>query len=159
MEGRRLYIRLGLGLTGSSILINFPTYLAALLGAGRFCVAGLWATYSAHHFVRSRAITCGVAGVLDVDVNSLEALTRCDVLLIVPCTANMLAKIASGLPDDPVSLAVLSAPVPVAIAPAMHRQMWFSPATQRSVAKLVEYGHVIILPGPGKTPGWLCQIR
>jgi phosphopantothenoylcysteine decarboxylase/phosphopantothenate--cysteine ligase len=91
---------------------------------------------------------------LDVDVNSLEALTRCDVLLIVPCTANMLAKIASGLPDDPVSLAVLSAPVPVAIAPAMHRQMWFSPATQRSVAKLVEYGHVIILPGPGKSLTW-----
>ncbi len=65
-------------------------------------------------------------------------------ILIAPCTANMLAKIAHGLADDVVSCTVLAAQSPVVIAPAMNEFMWLNPATQANVDSLRARGtHVL----------------
>lgn len=75
-----------------------------------------------------------------------------DVAVVAPCSANMLAKLATGRTDDAVSLilsAVDRARTPVVLAPAMNSQMWAQPATQRNVALLREDGFALVGPGDG----------
>lgn len=70
-------------------------------------------------------------------------LTRdADVLLLAPASADMLAKLAQGRADELVSLMCLAKPaaVPLLVAPAMNREMWAHPATQRNVAQLAADG-------------------
>ena len=63
-----------------------------------------------------------------------------DAMLIAPCTANMMAKIAHGISDDLLSNLVLArerSACPLAIAPAMNVQMWDNPATQRNLTQIM----------------------
>ena len=67
-----------------------------------------------------------------------------DVVVVAPCTANVLAKIACGLSDDLLTATVLAAQVPIVIAPAMNTNMWTNSATQENVARLQQRGvHVL----------------
>ncbi len=63
---------------------------------------------------------------------------RADAILIVPATADVLARLASGRADDLVTATALCARGPVIVAPAMHPRMWQHPATQANVAVLRE---------------------
>ena len=72
---------------------------------------------------------------------------RADLLLIVPATADLLARLAQGRADDLVTATALCARGPVLAAPAMHPRMWLHPATQRNVEELVRQGRVTLL-GP-----------
>jgi len=67
-----------------------------------------------------------------------------DALLIAPCSANTLAKLAQGLCDNIVHAVYLSARCPVMIAPAMDEDMWLHPATKRNIQTLISYGNTII---------------
>ena len=67
-----------------------------------------------------------------------------DVLLVAPCSANSMAKMAQGLCDNMVMAVYLSAPCPVLIAPAMDEDMWLHPATKANLATLQSYGHQVI---------------
>lgn len=58
---------------------------------------------------------------------------RADAILIVPCTADLLARLAQGRADDLVSALALVARSPIVVAPAMHPRMWEHPATRRNV--------------------------
>ena len=66
----------------------------------------------------------------------IELAEEADVILIAPCTANMMAKITHGFADDVVSCTALAAQSPVVIAPAMNEFMWTNPATQANVEVL-----------------------
>ena len=70
---------------------------------------------------------------------------RADVVAIVPATADVLARLATGRADDVVCALALCAKGPVVAAPAMHPRMWAHPATQRNVAALAG---VVTLVGP-----------
>ncbi len=72
-----------------------------------------------------------------------------DVVVIVPATANILAKLAHGLADDLLSATVLEATCPVVIAPAMHSGMWEHPATRANVEVLRSRGAEIVGPATG----------
>ncbi|MFA7172357.1 MAG: flavoprotein [Kiritimatiellia bacterium] len=61
---------------------------------------------------------------------------RADLLVIAPCTANVIAKIAHGFSDDMLCSAVLATHVPLLIAPAMNSGMFNNPATQANIALL-----------------------
>ena len=78
-------------------------------------------------------------------------LTRADLLVIAPLTANSLAKLASGLADNLVTEAALAHRGPVLLAPAMNPRMWAHPATQASVEALVSRGAVLVGPEEGDT--------
>ena len=73
-------------------------------------------------------------------------------LLIAPCTANALAKLANGQADDALSCIALAlqAEARLLIAPAMNGRMWGHPATQGNVATLVKRGAEFIGPGEGQ---------
>jgi phosphopantothenoylcysteine decarboxylase/phosphopantothenate--cysteine ligase len=72
-----------------------------------------------------------------------------DALVIAPCTANTLAKLAHGLADDLLSTVYLATKAPVLIAPAMNVNMWNHPATQANVRTLEQRGAQIIAPDSG----------
>jgi phosphopantothenoylcysteine decarboxylase / phosphopantothenate---cysteine ligase len=77
----------------------------------------------------------------------VELARRADVVLLVPATADLLARLASGRADDLVTAIALCAAGPVLAAPAMHPRMWAHPAVQRNVARLAEDGRVELV-GP-----------
>ncbi len=72
---------------------------------------------------------------------------RADVLVIVPATADLLARLAQGRADDLLTATALCARGPVLAAPAMHPRMWTHPATQRNVEELARQGRVRLI-GP-----------
>lgn len=72
-----------------------------------------------------------------------------DAILIAPASADCLAKIAHGLADDLLATLVLARDVPLIVAPAMNKQMWENPATQRNIATLKGDGVTIFGPGHG----------
>jgi len=74
---------------------------------------------------------------------------RADVMLIAPCTANVMAKMAHGLADDLLTCTVLATRAPVIVAPAMNDNMWAHPATRANVALLKSRGVSLIDVGAG----------
>jgi phosphopantothenoylcysteine decarboxylase / phosphopantothenate---cysteine ligase len=78
-------------------------------------------------------------------------LTRADLLLIAPLTANTMAKLAYGLADDVLTEAALAHRGPVVVAPAMNPRMWSHPTTQANAATLRERGVELIGPDEGET--------
>jgi phosphopantothenoylcysteine decarboxylase / phosphopantothenate---cysteine ligase len=78
-------------------------------------------------------------------------LTRADLLVIAPLTANTMAKLAYGLADDVLTEAALAHRGPVLVAPAMNPRMWSHPATQANAATLRERGVELIGPDDGET--------
>ncbi len=86
------------------------------------------------------------AGELHVDLAS-----RADVVLVVPATADVLARFATGRADDLVTALVLCAKGPVLAAPAMHPRMWHHPATEANVRVLAQQGRVTLV-GPVHGP-------
>ena len=72
-----------------------------------------------------------------------------DVILVAPATANILAKMASGIADDLASTALLATDKPILCAPAMNVRMWENPATRENLATLAERGVGFIGPEEG----------
>lgn len=73
-----------------------------------------------------------------------------ELTLVVPASADLLAKMANGIADDAASTTLLATAAPKMVAPAMNRQMWAAPATQRNLAQLAEDGVTIIEPVTGR---------
>lgn len=78
-------------------------------------------------------------------------LTRADLLVVAPLTANTLAKLAHGLADNLVAEAALAHRGPVLLAPAMNPRMWASPATRANVETLRARGALFVGPDEGET--------
>jgi phosphopantothenoylcysteine decarboxylase/phosphopantothenate--cysteine ligase len=78
-------------------------------------------------------------------------LTRADLLLVAPCTANTLAKLAHGLADNVLTEAALAHRGPTVVAPAMNPRMWSHPATRANTEVLRTRGVVLVGPDEGET--------
>ncbi len=78
-----------------------------------------------------------------------------ELLLVAPCTANLMAKMAHGLADELVSTVLLATRAPVLVAPAMNVNMWGHPATQANHALLASRGVTFVGPDSGELAcGW-----
>jgi phosphopantothenoylcysteine decarboxylase/phosphopantothenate--cysteine ligase len=75
---------------------------------------------------------------------------RADALVIAPCTANVIAKLARGLADDLLSCTALACTAPLIVAPAMNEKMLDHPATAENLGILKKRGAMIIAGGPGE---------
>ena len=78
-------------------------------------------------------------------------LTRADLLLVAPCTANTLAKLAYGLADNVLTEAALAHRGPMLVAPAMNPRMWSHAATRANAETLRARGVVLVGPDEGET--------
>lgn len=75
-----------------------------------------------------------------------------DAILIAPCSADFVARLVQGRADELLSLLCLARPiarVPLLLAPAMNREMWAHPATQRNLAQVVQDGATVLGVGNG----------
>ena len=73
-----------------------------------------------------------------------------DLLVVAPATASILAKMANGLADDPLSCSHLAFNGPVLVAPAMNQEMWEHAAVKQNIATLKSRGVEFIDPEPGE---------
>jgi len=79
----------------------------------------------------------------------IEVTRGADAVLIAPASADFLAKLAHGAADDLLSALCLARACPMLVAPAMNREMWDNPATQRNVTQLKRDGVIILGPASG----------
>jgi phosphopantothenoylcysteine decarboxylase/phosphopantothenate--cysteine ligase len=78
---------------------------------------------------------------------------RADLVVVVPATADVLARAAHGVADDLLTATLLTARCPVMFCPAMHTEMWEHPATRDNVALLRSRGAVVTEPASGRLTG------
>ena len=76
-----------------------------------------------------------------------------DLVLVVPATADLLARAAHGIADDLLTNTLLTTRAPVLMVPAMHTEMWEHPATRDNVALLRGRGVVVAEPADGRLTG------
>ncbi|GEK80517.1 bifunctional phosphopantothenoylcysteine decarboxylase/phosphopantothenate--cysteine ligase CoaBC [Agrococcus baldri] len=78
---------------------------------------------------------------------------RADLIVVLPATANTIAKLAHGLADDLLGTTILASRAPLVLAPAMHTEMWEQAAVQANVRLLAERGATIVGPVAGQLTG------
>ncbi|MFZ3131862.1 MAG: bifunctional phosphopantothenoylcysteine decarboxylase/phosphopantothenate--cysteine ligase CoaBC [Desulfosporosinus sp.] len=83
------------------------------------------------------------------NVEHIALAEHVDAVIVAPATANILAKMATGLADDFLSTVLLAARAPIFVAPAMNHAMYHHPATQVNLALLKERGVHVIGPDTG----------
>ena len=86
---------------------------------------------------------------METDIAHVTLGRESDLVLVAPATANLLAKLAHGLADDPVSVTALAARGHVVVAPAMDAGMYTHPATAANVATLRARGVMVVDPEEG----------
>lgn len=148
--------RLLLGVTGSIAAYKAPMVLRGLRARGFRVPVAL--TENAQRFVgRVTFESLTTDGVYDdlwarkESLNHISLLEGTGLILVVPATANIIAKAAQGTADDLLSCLLLAAdPEKIMFAPAMNTGMWNNPATRENVAKLKQRGVRFVEPGSGE---------
>jgi phosphopantothenoylcysteine decarboxylase/phosphopantothenate--cysteine ligase len=115
-------------------------------------------TRNAQHFVTpltfqtisGHPVFTDLFGNYQPEISHIALADKADILIIAPATANIIAKIASGLADDLLSTVVLATTAPILVAPAMNTKMWENPITQANVKKLKACGVTIVDPSTGE---------
>ena len=83
-------------------------------------------------------------------ISHLELVTRADVLVVAPASANTIAKLAGGLADNLLTTAALANTAPLVVAPAMNSRMYEHPATRANLELLRSRGARVVDPGSGR---------
>src|SRR6202011_5379419 len=86
----------------------------------------------------------------EFDAGHIRLARDCDLIVVAPATADLMAKIAQGHADDLASAILLAANRPILMAPAMNPLMWNNAATRRNVAQLERDGVAMIGPNAGE---------
>jgi phosphopantothenoylcysteine decarboxylase/phosphopantothenate--cysteine ligase len=147
--------RILLGVTGGIAAYKACELVRLLVGAGHEVVPLL--TPGAERFVRAetfRALAAPGRARAAHPAPPDEAfphLVPADLLVVAPCTANTLAKLAHGLADNLPTEAALAHRGPLLVAPAMNPRMWAHPATRANVERLRERGVELVGPDEGET--------
>ncbi len=149
--------RIGLGVSGGIAAYKAIEVMRLLQKAG--CEVSVAMTHHATEFIKPltfRALTDQHVIVDDYDPANPDPIAHInfsqniDLLLIVPATANIIAKFANGIADDFLTSTYLASTAPVLIAPAMNTTMWEQPATQRNIALLKNDGVRFVEPVAGE---------
>jgi phosphopantothenoylcysteine synthetase/decarboxylase len=155
--GELLCESLLLAVTGSPAVLAMPQYVLMMRQSLVRRVRVMMSS-SAQRFLRPYTMRLFAGGWVytdthrateDVLVPHIELTAEADLLLVMPATANILAKAAHGICDDLVSTAILACPAPVVMVPAMNEIMWRSRAVQANVAHARDLGYHVIDPGIG----------
>ncbi|MEK6545659.1 MAG: bifunctional phosphopantothenoylcysteine decarboxylase/phosphopantothenate--cysteine ligase CoaBC [Nitrospinota bacterium] len=85
-----------------------------------------------------------------ISMPHIDLAKKCDILLIVPATANIIGKFASGIADDLLSTLYLSVKAPVLIAPAMNSNMYANPIVQENIKRLKGFDINFVEPESGE---------
>jgi phosphopantothenoylcysteine decarboxylase / phosphopantothenate---cysteine ligase len=86
----------------------------------------------------------------EFDAGHIRLARDCDLIVVAPATADLMAKLAQGHADDLASAILLAASRPILLAPAMNPMMWSNAATRRNVAQLARDGIAMVGPNAGE---------
>jgi phosphopantothenoylcysteine decarboxylase/phosphopantothenate--cysteine ligase len=167
LEGRNIL----LGITGGIAAYKAGDYARRLIGLGARVLPVM--TENAARFISPLTISALTGekvytGLFDLDragaIQHISLAREADAFMVLPATADIIARASAGLADDLLSTLILSFRGPVMFFPSMNPAMYENPATRRNLASLCAAGHVIIEPEMGKTacgeegrgrlPGW-----
>jgi phosphopantothenoylcysteine decarboxylase/phosphopantothenate--cysteine ligase len=135
------------GVTGGIAAYKACELTRLLVRAGHEVIPLL--TPGAERFVRAETFNALARRPANDDL--YQHLTRADLLLVAPCTANTLAKLAHGISDNLLTEAALAHRGPVLVAPAMNPRMWSHPATRANAETLAMRGVELVGPDEGET--------
>jgi phosphopantothenoylcysteine decarboxylase/phosphopantothenate--cysteine ligase len=97
---------------------------------------------------------------LNEDIEHIAIADRIALLVVAPCTANVIGKFANGIADDFLSTLYLATKAPVLLAPSMNTNMLAHPAVQRNLDALIARGVRFVEPGEGYLAcGWVGKGR
>ena len=82
-------------------------------------------------------------------VDHIELADKTDLMVIIPATANVIAKLSHGIADDFLTTTFLEVTSPVILCPSMNVHMWTNPITQENVSRLKNFGYQIVEPTSG----------
>jgi phosphopantothenoylcysteine decarboxylase / phosphopantothenate---cysteine ligase len=143
----RAMARVLVGITGGIAAYKAAELVRLLVRAGHEVVPLV--TPSAERFVRAETFTALARRPAGED--PYPHLQRADLLVVAPCTANTLAKLAHGLADTVLTEAALAHRGPTLVAPAMNPRMWSHPATRANAELLRGRGVELVGPDEGDT--------
>ena len=86
----------------------------------------------------------------EFDAGHIRLARECDLIVVAPATADLMAKMANGLADDLATAILLAANRPILLAPAMNPLMWNNAATRRNVVQLEGDGIALVGPNTGE---------
>ena len=86
----------------------------------------------------------------DFEVKHVSLAKKADLILVAPCTANVIGKMAGGICDDMLTTTLCATKAKILIAPAMNTGMWENPIVQDNISKLQKYGCHVITPVVGR---------
>jgi phosphopantothenoylcysteine decarboxylase/phosphopantothenate--cysteine ligase len=86
----------------------------------------------------------------EFDIGHVRLARETDLIVVAPATADLMAKMASGLASDLATAVLLATDAKILLAPAMNPHMWSHKATQRNVAQLIADGAVLVGPNEGE---------
>jgi phosphopantothenoylcysteine decarboxylase/phosphopantothenate--cysteine ligase len=86
----------------------------------------------------------------EFDVGHIRLARECDLVIVAPATADLMAKMANGLADDLASAVLLATDKKILLAPAMNPNMWSNRATRRNAAQLAADDVVLVGPNAGE---------
>jgi phosphopantothenoylcysteine decarboxylase/phosphopantothenate--cysteine ligase len=138
--------RILLGVTGGIAAYKACELTRLLVKAGHEVIPLV--TQGAQRFVAEETFVALARRPKNEDV--YPHLTRAELLVIAPCTANTLAKLAHGIADNVLTEAALAHRGPVLVAPAMNPRMWMHPATRANVDSLRARGVELVGPDEGE---------
>ncbi|MBP2057875.1 phosphopantothenoylcysteine decarboxylase/phosphopantothenate--cysteine ligase [Lactobacillus colini] len=116
-------------------------------------------TENAEHFVAKQTLAALTKyPVLDnlwveseqAKISHIELADWSELALVVPATANIIAKLAYGLADDAASTTLLATSSPILVVPAMNSHMWSKPSTQRNISQIKADGVKVLEPVVGR---------
>ena len=149
--------RIALGITGGIAAYKSAELIRLLIKQGASVQVAM--TEAATHFVTPTTFQALSGNRVFVDqwdtsaANSMAHINfsrEADVVLVAPASANFLAKVAHGIADNLLTTLTLARNCPLLVAPAMNRQMWSNPATQRNIATLRGDGVAVLGPATGE---------
>ena len=152
-----------LGLSGGIACYKSAELVRLLVKAG--ATVQVVMTEAAEHFITATTLQAlsgrtvyasqwdaRAAGGVDNSMAHINLTRQADAVLIAPASADFIAKLAQGRADELLSLLCLARPIercPLLVAPAMNREMWAHPATQRNLAQLRADATTILGPASG----------
>ncbi|MBN1960804.1 MAG: bifunctional phosphopantothenoylcysteine decarboxylase/phosphopantothenate--cysteine ligase CoaBC [Deltaproteobacteria bacterium] len=152
-------------LTGKNIVLGVTGSIAAYKAANlaRMLMEGgaiVWPilTESATRFIGpltfsaltgNRTVTDMWSAAMAYEIGHVEFAHKADVMLVAPASADVIACMAAGRADEPLTAVALAMRAPIIVAPAMEEGMWLNAATQTNIATLRSRGVRIVNPGSG----------
>lgn len=147
-------LKIGVFVTGGIAAYKVPDFVRSCIKLGAQVRVAMTPASQAFATPKTFEVLCHYPVLIDhatypEPVGHIHLADWLDLAVVMPATANSLAKLTAGIADNELMSCLLAVDQPLVIVPAMNNKMWSHPATKRNVAQLRADGHLVLEPGYG----------